>query len=54
MHVSRAVLWSILIGFVVVTAVAVYLVNTNVVRDSSIPEAELEAGEPTQYDVPTF
>jgi len=54
MHVSRAVLWSILVGFVVFTAAAVYLVNSNVVRDSSMPEAELEAGETTQYDVPSF
>ena len=54
MNISRAALWSILLGFVVFTAVAVYLVNSNVVRDSSLPAGGLQPEESAQYDVPSF
>lgn len=41
MKIPRAVLWAILAGFVILTAVAVYLVNSRVHLDSSRPGVEL-------------
>lgn len=40
MIISKGVLWAILVGFFVFTAVAIYLVNENVTVAGSGPAAE--------------